>query len=60
MHGANSRRCWPKLHLALDADSGETIAHTLTDQDTGDASPVGPLLDQIDGPIRQFTVDGAP
>jgi hypothetical protein len=58
-HGARSRRSWRKLHLALDADSGEIIAHTLTDQDTGDVSQVEPLLDQIGGPIGQFTADGA-
>ncbi|MBP2444088.1 hypothetical protein JOH51_001527 [Rhizobium leguminosarum] len=58
-HGAKSRRGWRKLHLALDADSGEIVAHTMTDQDTGDASQVGPLLDQIDGPIGRFTADGA-
>lgn len=28
-HGARSRRSSRKLHLALDADSGEIIAHTL-------------------------------
>ncbi len=58
-HGARSRRSWRKLHLALDADSGEIIAHVMTDQDTGDASQVEPLLDQIDVPIGQFTADGA-
>lgn len=58
-HGARSPRGWRKLHLALDADSGEIVAHTLTDQDTGDVSQVAPLLDQIDGPIGQFTADGA-
>jgi len=58
-HGAKSRRGWRKLHLALDADSGEIIAHTMTDQDAGDASQVGPLLDQIDSPIGRFTADGA-
>ncbi len=58
-HGARSRRSWRKLHLAQNADSGEITAHTLTDQDTGDASQVDPLLDQIDGPIGQFTADGA-
>ena len=58
-HGARSRRGWRKLHLALDADSGEIIAQTLTGQDTGDASQVEPLLDHIDGPIGQFTADGA-
>lgn len=58
-HGARSRRGWRKLHLALDADSGEIVAHTLTDQDAGDVSQVAPLLDQIGGPIGQFTADGA-
>jgi Transposase DDE domain len=58
-HGAKSRRGWRKLHLALDAGSGEIIAHVMTDQDAGDASQVEPLLDQIDGPIGQFTADGA-
>jgi IS5 family transposase len=58
-HGAKSRRGWRKLHLALDADSGEIIAHTLTAQDVGDASQMEPLLDQIDAEIGQFTADGA-
>jgi len=58
-HGAKSRRRWRKLHLALDADSGEIIAHVMTDQDAGDASQVEALLDQTDEPIGQFTADGA-
>ena len=58
-HGARSRRSWRKLHLVLDADSGEIIAHVMTDQDTGDSSQVEPLLDQIDGEIGQCTADGA-
>ena len=58
-HGARSRRKWRKLHLALDADNGEIIAHALTDQDTSDASQVEPLLARIDGEISQFTADGA-
>ncbi|MBM7045686.1 IS5 family transposase [Rhizobium lusitanum] len=58
-HGAKSRRSWRKLHLALDADSGEIIAHSLTDQDTGDTSQVEPLLNQINDEIDQFTADGA-
>lgn len=58
-HGARTRRGWRKLHLALDADSGEIVAHVMTDQDTGDASQVDPLRDQIAVPIGQFTADGA-
>ncbi|MBC7211438.1 IS5 family transposase [Hoeflea sp.] len=58
-HGTKSRRGWRKLHLAVDADSGEIIAHSLTDQETGDASQLQALLDQIDDEIGQLTADGA-
>ncbi|MDP2119579.1 MAG: IS5 family transposase [Hoeflea sp.] len=58
-HGAKSRRGWRKLHLAVDADNGEIIAYTLTDQETGDASQLEPLLDKIDDEIGRFTADGA-
>jgi len=58
-HSAKSRRGWRKLHLLVDADSAEIIAHSLTDKETGDASQVKPLLDQIDDEIGQFTADGA-
>ncbi|MCY0096977.1 IS5 family transposase [Hoeflea ulvae] len=58
-HGTKSRRGWRKLHLAVDADSGEIIAHSLTDQETGDTSQLKPLLDQIDDEIGKFTADGA-
>jgi hypothetical protein len=57
--GARSCRDWCKFHLAVDANSGEIIAHQLTEQDTDDPSQVEPLLSQIDGEIDQFTVDGA-
>lgn len=58
-HGAKSRRGWRKLHLAVDADSGKIIAHSLTDQEAGDTSQLKLLLDQIDDEIGQFTADGA-
>jgi hypothetical protein len=58
-HGTKSRRNWRKLHLALDADSGDIIAHVVTEQDVGDTSQVEPLFDQIKMPIGQFTAHGA-
>jgi hypothetical protein len=58
-HGTKSRCGSPKLHLALDADSGEIIAHSLTDQATDDISQVEPLLNQISPEIDPFTADGA-
>jgi hypothetical protein len=58
-HGERGRRTWRKLHLAIDPDSGEILASELTTSEEGDASMVGPLLEQIAGPITSVTADGA-
>lgn len=58
-HSVKSRRGWRTLHLAVDADSGEIIAHRLTEQETGDVSQLEPRLEQIYDEIGQFTADGA-
>src|SRR3954452_13948565 len=58
-HGGKPRRSWRRLHLAVDPDSSEILAVELTTTDEGDASLVGPLLDQIDGPFSTVLADGA-
>jgi len=58
-HGSRTRRGWRKLHLATDADTGRIVASALTDKNTDDGSRVGPLLDQVNGPVASFTGDGA-
>jgi hypothetical protein len=58
-HGGKPRRSWRRLHLAVDPDSGEILAVELTTTDEGDASLVGPLLEQIDGPDSAVLADGA-
>ncbi len=58
-HGTKRRRSWKKLHLATDADTGHIVASALTDKDADDGSQVGPLLEQVDGPVASFTADGA-
>ncbi len=58
-HGERGRRTWRKLPLAVDPDSGAILASALTTSEEGDASLVGPLLDQIAGPIAAVTADGA-
>jgi Transposase DDE domain len=58
-HGGKGRRTGRKLHLAADPDTGEIVASELTTTEDGDASQVGPLLDQISGPIASVTADGA-
>jgi Transposase DDE domain len=58
-HGTEKRRSWKKLHLGVDADTGRIVASALTGKDVDDGSQVGPLLDQVDGPVASFTADGA-
>jgi hypothetical protein len=58
-HGTKTRRDWRKLHIAVDADTGQIAAAALTTSDVDDASQVGVLLDQVDGPVASFTADGA-
>ena len=57
-HG-EKRRAWRKLHLAVDAGTGEILAFELTDSDTADAAMVGPLVGHAGGQIRSVTADGA-
>ena len=58
-HGGRARRSWRKPHLAVDPDNGEILASALTSNEDGDASLVGPLLDQIRRPIGAILADGA-
>ena len=58
-HGTRTRRSWRKLHLGVDADTGEIVAAELTAPDVDDGSQVGPLLGQIERPVASFTGDGA-
>src|SRR3954453_2499989 len=58
-HGTSKRRSWRKLHIGMDADTGQIVAAVLTDQDADDGSQVGPLLDQVAAPVVSFTADGA-
>jgi len=58
-HGTKTRRDWRKLHIAVDADTGQIAAASLTTSDVNDASQVEMLLDQVDGPVASFIADGA-
>ena len=58
-HGTRRRRSWRALHIGMDAGSGRIVAPTLTERGVDDASQVGPLLDQITGPVASLTGDGA-
>jgi hypothetical protein len=58
-HGTSRRRSWRKLHVGVDADSGEIVAIAVTRKDIEDAAMADALLDQIAEPIASFTADGA-
>ncbi len=57
--GTAKRRSWRKLHIGIDADSGEIVAFDLTDKEVDDALHVAPLLDQLAGAPASFMGDGA-
>jgi hypothetical protein len=57
-HG-RARRSWRKLHLAVDANTGEIVACVLTDNGADDAGEVPALLGQVEGEIASVTADGA-
>ncbi len=48
-----------KLHLAVDADTGEIAAHVLTEGHADDAAQVPALLGQAEGVIASVAADGA-
>jgi hypothetical protein len=58
-HGTKTRRSWRKLHIGMDAGTGQIVAAALTTKDVDDGSQVGPLLDQVTTPVASFTADGA-
>src|SRR5919199_4185255 len=57
-HG-RARRSWRKLHLAVDAGTGEIVACVPTDNGADDAGQVPALLGQIEGEVAGVTADGA-
>jgi len=58
-HGISKRRTWRKLHLAVNPDTHEIEAETLTENSCDDAGQVDALLDQMSGKIERFYGDGA-
>ena len=57
--GRTKRRAWRKLHIGVDAGSGENVAFDLTGKDVDDASHVPTLLDQLRQDPASFMADGA-
>ena len=53
------RRAWRKLHIGVNADTGEIFASSLKTHRAGDATQVPVLLTQIDDPLASVMADGA-
>jgi hypothetical protein len=58
-HGSRTRRSWRKMHIGVDADTGQILAAELTGPEIDDGSRIGPLLNQVEGPLASLTGDGA-
>jgi Transposase DDE domain len=58
-HGTRTRRSWRKLHLGVDAGTGQIVASALTTNDVDDGAQADPLLDQVTGRVASVTGDGA-
>ena len=58
-HGTKTRRSWRKLHIGMDAETGQIVAALLTTNDVDDGSQVGPLLNQVTTSVASFTADDA-
>jgi hypothetical protein len=58
-HGISKRRTWRKLHLAIDADSHEIQAVSLTEAGVDDAEEADGLLKATDRELASVAADGA-
>ncbi len=58
-HGWSKRRTWRKMHLAIDAGSGEIQAAILTEAGIHDAEVAPAMLQQVEQPIASVSADGS-
>jgi hypothetical protein len=58
-HGWSKRRTWRKIHLAVDATTGEVQAAMLSTAGVAEAEMVDSLVAQIDRPLASVAADGS-
>jgi hypothetical protein len=58
-HHTRTRRSWRKLHLGVDAETGQIVAATVTSKEVDDAAQVGRMPDQVIGSPSSVTADEA-
>jgi hypothetical protein len=59
LHGADKRRTWRKLHIAMDAERQQITSAIITDKDELDRHLLPPLLKQTAAQMRAVCADGA-
>jgi len=57
-HGISKRRTWRKLHLGINAATGEVLAAVLSTNDVSEGDVLGDLLEQVEAVIGQVSGDG--
>jgi len=58
-HGKAKRRTWLKLHIAMEAETHQLTAASLTDKEMLDRNALAGLLEQTEGEIERVCADGA-
>jgi len=58
-HGASKRRTWRKLHLCLDAATGEVIVAAASENSVSDCAMFPEMVRLVEGEIEQISCDGS-
>ena len=59
VHGADKRRTWRKLHIAMATEAHQITAALITDKDELERTALPALLEQTAGEIERVCADGA-
>lgn len=58
-HGLRKRRSYRKLHLLIDADTGEILTSELTTSSVSDGEMLPIFLERVEEPVAALSADGA-
>lgn len=58
-HGVSKRRTWRKLHLCIDAGSGEVIVAAASENSVSDCAVFPEMLRAVEDEIEQISADGS-
>jgi hypothetical protein len=58
-HGASKRRTWRKLHLCLDAATGEVVAAAASENSISDCALFPEIVRAVEGEIASISADGS-